>query len=134
MQYIPQYNLLIDGTHNPDGANVLKKSLDYYFPNKKRVWVYGSITTKDYKKVMNTLFEEKDEVYFYNFDYPNAVTYKELTKYQKMACPINLKELEYLIAENKDTLIVLSGSFYMIGQILKKSNFFQNIAMVDNIY
>lgn len=134
MQYIPQYNLLIDGTHNPDGANVLKKSLDYYFPNKKRVWVYGSITTKDYKKVMNTLFEEKDEVYFYNFDYPNAVTYKELTKYQKMACPINLKELEYLIAENKDALIVLSGSFYMIGQILKKSNFFQNIAMVDNIY
>lgn len=124
MQYVPKYNLLIDGTHNPDGARVLRQSLDYYFSDKKRVWVYGSITTKDYKKVMATLFRSEDEVYFYDFDYISAVRIDDLFEYKKEACPINLKELEYLIEENKGALIIVSGSFYMIGQMLKKSTNF----------
>lgn len=137
MQYIKKHNIVIDGTHNPDGARVFRESLDYYFPDKKRVWVYGSLTTKDYKKVMETLFREDDEIYFYNFDYPNAVSFKELNSNLKNTCPpapLTLRELEYLSAENKDALVIVSGSFYMIGQIIKKSNFFQNIAELVNIY
>lgn len=137
MQYIPKYNVLIDGTHNPDGARVLRESIDYYFPDKKRIWIYGSLITKDYPKVMQTLFRKDDEVYFYNFDYPNAVCFDELCKNVNlniMPSKINLKELEYLSIENNRSLLVLSGSFYMLGQILKKSSFFQNIAKVVNIY
>lgn len=134
MQYIPKFNLLIDGTHNPDGARVLKQSLDYYFPDKKRVWIYGSLTTKDYKKVMSTLFRPEDEVYFYNFDYPNSVPFEKLKEIFSEGLPVNMRELEYLITENKRSLIVISGSFYMIGQILNSSNLFQNIAELVNIY
>lgn len=134
MQYISKYNLLFDGTHNPDGARVLRESLDYYFPNKKIVWVYGALTTKDYSQVMQNLFDVNDEVYFYNFDYPNAVDFVELKKHVPQAKSINLRELEYLVMENKSALVVVSGSFYMIGQIFNSSNFFQNIAEVVNIY
>lgn len=134
MQYIPKFNLLIDGTHNPDGARVLRQSLDYYFPDKKRVWIYGSLTTKDYKKVMSTLFRPEDEVYFYNFDYPNSVPFEKLKEIFSEGLPVNMRELEYLITENKRSLIVISGSFYMIGQILNSSNLFQNIAELVNIY
>ena len=134
MQYIPKFNLLIDGTHNPDGARVLRQSLDYYFPDKKRVWIYGSLTTKDYKKVMSTLFRPEDEVYFYNFDYPNSVPFEKLKEIFSEGLPVNTRELEYLITENKRSLIVISGSFYMIGQILNSSNLFQNIAELVNIY
>ena len=134
MQYIPKFNLLIDGTHNPDGERVLRQSLDYYFPDKKRVWIYGSLTTKDYKKVMSTLFRPEDEVYFYNFDYPNSVPFEKLKEIFSEGLPLNMRELEYLITENKRSLIVISGSFYMIGQILNSSNLFQNIAELVNIY
>ncbi len=134
MQYIPKFNLLIDGTHNPDGARVLRQSLDYYFPNTKRVWVYGSLTTKDYPKVMQTLFKPDDEIYFYNFDYPNSVPYEQLKANVPCALPLNMRELEYLITENKESLIIISGSFYMIGQILNSSSLFQNIAELVNIY
>lgn len=134
MQYIPKFNLLIDGTHNPDGARVLRQSLDYYFPNTKRVWVYGSLTTKDYPKVMQTLFKPDDEIYFYNFDYPNSVPYEQLKANVPYALPLNMRELEYLITENKESLIIISGSFYMIGQILNSSSLFQNIAELVNIY
>lgn len=136
MQYIKKYNLLIDGTHNPDGARVLRQSLDYYFPDKKRIWIYGSLKTKDYKKVMQTLFRAEDEVYFYNFQYPNSVKIEDYKKIMPGACLINRRDLEYLAAENKDSLIIISGSFYMIGAILNDKNscsFFQNIAEVDNI-
>lgn len=136
MQYIPKYNLLIDGTHNPDGARVLRESLDYYFPDTKRVWVYGSLSTKDYAQVMKILFKEEDEVYFYNFDYPNSVSYEDLKKEYSKGLFIKQKELEYLLAENKESLIIVSGSFYMIGSILqsgKNNGFFQNIAELDNI-
>ncbi len=134
MQFIPKYNLLIDGTHNPDGARVLRESLDYYFPDRKRVWVYGALTTKDYKKVMETLFDpEEDEIFFYDFEYKNSVKYEELNKHMRSGKPLKQKALEYLVCENKNKLIIISGSFYMIGDILNSSSFFRNIAEVDNI-
>ncbi|MBS4759668.1 MAG: bifunctional folylpolyglutamate synthase/dihydrofolate synthase [Clostridium sp.] len=134
MQFVPKYNLLIDGTHNPDGARVLRESLDYYFPDKKRVWVYGALTTKDYKKVMETLFNpEDDEIFFYDFEYKNSVKYEELNNYMRSGKPLKQKALEYLVCENKNKLIIISGSFYMIGDILNSSSFFRNIAEVDNI-
>ena len=62
-------------------------------------------------------------------------SFKELQNNTDAICsPIGLRELEYLSQENKQALIIISGSFYMIGQILKKSNFLQNIAESVNIY
>lgn len=136
MQYLPKYKLLIDGTHNPDGARVLRESLDYYFPDVKKIWVYGSLTTKDYENVMKTLFRKEEEVYFYNFEYPNSVKFSQLQKIVPKGKPLKQKELEYLLAENKDRLVIISGSFYMIGSILSCGNsngFFKNITEVVNI-
>lgn len=134
MQYVPKFNLLLDGTHNPDGARVLRQSLDYYFPEQKKVWIYGALKTKDFKKVMSTLFNDDDEVYFYNFEYPSSVPCEILKESEPEGLPLNLRELEYLITENKHPLIIISGSFYMIGQILNSSTLLKNIAELVNIY
>ncbi len=134
MQYIKNCSLLIDGTHNPDGARMLRTSIDYYFPSAKKVWVYGSLTTKDYKKVMEILFKPQDEIYFYDFNYPSSVPVETLKELYPQANVITQKELEYLAAENKEALVIISGSFYMIGQILSAKGLFRNIAELDNIY
>ena len=136
MQYNPKYCVLIDGTHNPDGARVLRESIDYYFPEKERIWIYGSLKTKNYAKVMETLFRKNDEIYFYDFEYPNSVSFDELKKLVPDGVRINQKELEYLIEENRTKLVIISGSFYMIGSILsagKSSGFLKNIAELVNI-
>ena len=83
---------------------------------------------------METLFKPEEEVYFYNFEYKNSVPFEKLKEICPNAAKINQKELEYLAAENKEALIIISGSFYMIGQILNSKGFFQNIAELDNIY
>ena len=85
---------------------------------------------------MQTLFRNEDEVYFYNFDYPNSVKIEDFKKIKPDARQINQFDLEYLATENKNNLIIISGSFYMIGEILSSknsNNFFKNIAELDNI-
>ena len=60
MQYIKEKGLILDGAHNPSGALILRKSLDYYFPDKKRIWLYSSLNTKDFKSIIGHLFSYED--------------------------------------------------------------------------
>lgn len=110
-EYIEDKNLIIDASHNPNGIKVLRENLDYYYPLEPRRFVFGCLRTKDYKKMMEILFKEDDEIYLYGFDYPNACTYEEL----KDACPISAKPYSSDIKLTNDKLNIICGSFYMIG-------------------
>lgn len=112
-QYIPEKNLIIDASHNPNGVKALRENLDYYFPNEKRRFIFGCLRTKDYEKMMNILFKEDDEIFLNEFDYPNAATYDEL----KAKCPINSKKYNNILELDFNKLTIICGSFYMIGNM-----------------
>ena len=109
--------MLIDGAHNPNGAMALRESLDRYFPDKKRRFVFGCLNTKDYHKMLEILFSQGDEIYFNHFSNPNSVTFKEL----QTACKYPAKEFISLdeFEIQKDTLTIVCGSLYMIHEIIK---------------
>ena len=116
LEYEKEKNLLIDGAHNPDAARKLKKSLDYYFKNEKKVFIYSTINTKDYKSIAKILFKPEDEVYYADFSHKNAVKFEEYVK--NVPWLLNIKKLENLeTIINKPELKVITGSFYMIGEI-----------------
>lgn len=118
LEYRKQKNILIDGAHNPDAALELKKSLDFYFKNQKRIFIYSTINTKDYKTIANILFEPNDEIYYLEFNHPNAVSYE---KYKNDLPGLNIKKAENLNdILNKNGLKILTGSLYMIGEIYAK--------------
>ncbi len=119
-QYIEDKNLIIDGAHNPNGINSLKASLDMYYPNMFRRYIFGCLKNKDYSTMVQALFERGDEVYFYHFDNPNSCTYEDL----KAVCPIEAKELnsEVEIDFSDGKLNVICGSFYMIDELAKRYN------------
>lgn len=110
-EYFESENLVVDASHNPNGVEALRKNLDYYFPNDKRRIVFGCLKTKDYKKMMEILFREGDEVYLNGFDYPNACTYEEL----KVVCPVSAQKYTSDFYLTPDKLNIICGSFYMIG-------------------
>ncbi len=118
LQYIKDKNLIIDGAHNPAAAAELKKSLDYYFKNQKRIFIYSTINTKDYVGIAKVLFNPEDEIYYLNFNYKTAVPFEEYKK--KVNFLSNIKQIN---KENipsvleKNGLKILTGSFYMIGEI-----------------
>lgn len=127
VQYIKRYNLLLDGAHNPDGARVLKESINYYFSNQKKIWIYGTLKNKDYKTVVNTLFDSDDEIYLYDFKHTNHATYDEVSEIiGKKVYSIKTEEIEKLLT--RDELKIIAGSIYMLGEIL------ENITELDNIY
>lgn len=123
LQYIKDKNLIIDGAHNPAAAAELKKSLDYYFKNQKRIFIYSTINTKDYVSIAKVLFNPEDEIYYLNFNYKTAVPFEEYKK--KVNFLSNIKQIN---KENipsvleKNGLKILTGSFYMIGEILSDYN------------
>ena len=112
-QYFKDKNLIIDGAHNPDGARVLRQSLDEYFPDTPRRFVFGCLKNKDYENMMKILFREGDEVYFYEFDYPNRASFEELSE----KSPVKAQKFESKNVLTSDKLNIICGSFYMIGKI-----------------
>lgn len=112
-EYFEDKNLIIDASHNPNGIKALRENLDYYYPNQKRRFVFGCLKNKDYSKMMEILFEEGDEVYLNEFDYPNACSFEELSS----VCPVKAQKYENQKLTN-DKLNIICGSFYMISKLI----------------
>lgn len=107
-------DLIVDGSHNPNGIMALRESLDLYYPNKKRCFVFGCLRNKDYKKMMEILFSRGDEIYFYHFNNKNSCTIEELQE----ACEFPSKEFKSFDELPKDSLKIICGSFYMLNEIV----------------
>ncbi len=116
-EFIEEKNLIVDGAHNPSCALALRESLDFYYPDKKRRFVFGCLKNKDYSKMMDILFSKNDEIYFYHFNNPNSALVEELQ--QACAYPSkvfkSLDDFEFCA----DTLTIICGSFYMINEIIQ---------------
>ncbi len=110
-QYFEDKNLIVDASHNPNGIQALRNNLDMYFPSEKRRFVFGCLKNKDYKNMMEILFQEGDEVFLNAFDYPNACSYDIL----KADCPVEAFEYSDEGVLSGDKLNIICGSFYMIG-------------------
>ena len=112
-EYIKDKNLIIDACHNPNGVQALRDNLDLYYPNEKRRFVFGALRRKDYKKMMEILFREGDEIYLNGFDYPDACTFGDLAE----ACPYDANQYSGTDVLLPDKLNIICGSFYMISKI-----------------
>ena len=118
-QVFEDKKLIIDASHNPNGALALRDSLEMYYQNTRRRFVFGCLRNKDYKKMMQILFTQGDEIYFYHFNNPNSCTIDEL----KAACELPAKEfvsLEDLYKNNPQNNIwtIICGSFYMLNEVI----------------
>lgn len=121
-QYIKEKNLIIDGAHNPNGIQSLMMSLDMYYPNTKRRFIFGCLKNKDYKKMLNILTENNpdSEIYFYKFSHKDSCSFEEL----KSVCMCKCKELKNsdMINFDDDYLNIICGSFYMISELTQMLN------------
>lgn len=116
-------HVILDGAHNLDAAIKLRKSLDFYFKNKKIQFIYGSLNTKEYEKIVKVLFNKKDDVFLYDFNCQNAVKTSDLEKIINKPIKI-LNKSEVLNIVHNETknkkLTIVCGSFYMLGEIFEK--------------
>ncbi|MDD3594075.1 MAG: bifunctional folylpolyglutamate synthase/dihydrofolate synthase [Candidatus Gastranaerophilales bacterium] len=126
MQYLEEFNLLIDGAHNEDAAQRLIESLNVYFKGLKRVWLFGILDTKDYQNVVTKLFSQEDEIYLTDDFAPNAVKSDRLASAIKQFFPkaeintIKTAQItEFVRLTAKNSLKIAAGSFYLCSKVLQ---------------
>lgn len=118
--------LLIDGAHNGDAASVLRRYVET-LEVKSIIWVMGMLSTKDRTGIFNALLRPGDRLYLVPVPDHASAEPEELATHAQMICPQLLEcrcftdweaGVEAAI-KNIDSLTVLCGSLYLIGDFLK---------------
>lgn len=128
-QYIKEQNIIIDGAHNPSAAKQLRESLDLYFPEEKRIWVYSSLSNKNYSEVLSLLIKESDIVICTKVSSSiNSADPQELKTtvlnllsdkiVAKCNTTIHSAIIEAKEIRKNNELIIVAGSLYSAGEAL----------------
>lgn len=112
LEYNKEKNILIDAGHNPSGIKTLRNFLNENFKEEKKTFIFGCLKNKDYKTMLENLIDKNDELYFCEFDYPNALKFKELPEKYNAKKFTDIEELDSI-----KNLKIFCGSIYMLGKI-----------------
>lgn len=119
LEYDKEKNILIDAAHNPSGVQVLADFLADNFKNNKKIFIFGCLKNKDYKTMLDKIYNQEDDFYFYEFNYPNTLKYNELDKKYNFKKLENIEEIKKIISQREE-LKIFFGSIYMLGKIFKE--------------
>lgn len=115
---------LIDGAHNEQGAQSLVSAVKEYFPNKEVILMVGMLADKDVKALQKIYSQFADAIYVCQPDNPRALSKETLyqqTKGQakRVYLTAGNKEAveEALKRESKESVFILTGSLYLIGDM-----------------
>lgn len=120
--------ILIDGAHNPQGAEVLRKAVEEIFDYNRLVLVTGVLKDKDVDGILKTLLPIADEAVLTKPDSPRAMSSAELNDRVKKIRPELLthcdNDIETAVKKGidltgKDDILLICGSLYLIGEVRK---------------
>ncbi len=123
--------IIIDGAHNPPGANKLFKSLKIYFPNKKINFILGILKDKDISGIIKEIMPIADKVIVSSPHCDRASSLTEqagiVEKYNKdieAVYPIRKAIRRMIKRVSGNEVICITGSLYTVGEARK--------ALIDN--
>lgn len=118
--------VILDGAHNPEKVRVLLRSLKI-FKYKRLILIVAIKHTKDYQKMLNLFCKKAD--YIIITTVPQSFPLCTLKKYlqKKRIHFLSLAQSQKALAEaislaKRDDLILVTGSLYLVGEILKQVN------------
>ena len=116
--------VLIDGAHNPDGANALRRSLETYFPGRKITFVAGVLADKDYPAMLEAVRPLADRFYTIMPPSPRALSAQALAEHLRDngAAAEPCSSIEEAIRQamdhaGEDGVVCSFGSLYYIGLV-----------------
>lgn len=122
-QFLKEHNLLLDGAHNPGGAEELRKMLDKYCSQKKIIYILGMLN-KDFKGFINNLIPKNSLVICVEPKSERATNKEILSDYLlEYGCKAfvyrGLKEAIDKARQFEHDLIIVTGSLYLVGEALE---------------
>ena len=121
---------IVDGAHNPAAAKELRESVQFYFTNKRIIYIIGMFRDKEYEKVIDTTCDLANHVICVaksgnSRALPAYDLAQEVVKVNPMVTVADsveeAVELAYLLAD-KDSVIVAFGSLAYLGDCIYTVN------------
>ncbi|SHH78877.1 bifunctional folylpolyglutamate synthase/dihydrofolate synthase [Clostridium grantii] len=116
--------VVIDGAHNNDGIAMLVKSIKEYFEYDKLILILGILADKEVEKMAGLISKKADKVICITPHSERAELAEDLKelveKYNKNCLSIDDYSEAYEEALNscgENDLLLISGSFYMVGDM-----------------
>lgn len=119
-----QPEIILDGAHNPNGAEALRKALDKYYPGQRVHFVFGMMGDKDMSGVIKALIHKDDVVYTVRADEGSrAAAAADLAKLVGPdAVPVDSLAQAYgkaLQEAGEQGIVCVCGSLYLVGELKK---------------
>lgn len=117
---------IVDGAHNEDAARKLAQTVQFYFTNKKIIYIMGVLRDKEYEKIVEIMSPFADSIITVRTpDNPRALPALALAEtvakyHNRVTAADSLEEaveMSYLLAD-KDSVILAFGSLSYLGQIM----------------
>jgi len=118
---------VVDGAHNEDAAARLAKSIEFYFTNKRIIYIMGVLKDKEYEKMIGLTHSLADQIVAVRTpDNPRAMSAYELAQeiskvHPQVTAVDSLEEaveMSHLLA-NKDDVIIAFGSLSFLGRLMQ---------------
>lgn len=120
--------VVLDGAHNPAGAEALKEALEEQYPDKRRVIVFTSLQDKDTETVIQLLVRKDDLVFACEAPTPRTRKPEEIESMidaQKLKAPhksepsVKAALDDALDAAKEGDMILVCGSLYILGDAIR---------------
>lgn len=120
---------IVDGAHNEDAARVLAENINYYFPNKKIIYILGVLKDKDYESILEITGKLASHIITITPNNNRGLQSSALAEVAKKYCANvidanNVRKgikLAYEIA-NEEDVIISFGSLSYLSEIYEEQN------------
>ncbi|MBQ9632073.1 MAG: hypothetical protein IJV04_04055 [Lachnospiraceae bacterium] len=117
-------DFIIDASHNLEGVEILKESLQRYFSDKPIVFIVGILRDKPYREMILPMLPLASEFYCVTIDSPRTLTAEELKQVieemggQATACASVSDAVDRAeLAAGSSGVVCAYGSLYYIGVV-----------------
>jgi dihydrofolate synthase/folylpolyglutamate synthase len=111
--------VLLDAAHNPQGMHAISQFMNTHFLDKKKILVFGAMKDKEYDKMLDEIVPAMNTVIFTKPNIERAISPQEIKSSVKNAVITgntrDALERAKKMARKED-LILVTGSFYTIGE------------------
>lgn len=117
--------VIIDGAHNPDAAERLREAVEQYFPDKKKYYIFGVFSDKEYDKIIDSTAPMADHIFAIETpDNPRALPKEKLVEAVKPVNPSveaaeNITDAvkKAFAAAGPEDVILIFGSLSFLGEV-----------------
>ncbi len=112
--------IILDGAHNPQGAQVLAETWCYSYPGRKAALIFSAVGGKDIPAILAFLAPLASHIFFCPVDTPRAVPAEELASYLPENSPPHQVFTDFnsafTAAQAHEDLMLIAGSLFLVGE------------------